>query len=422
MMNRALKLTFSFLLILFSTAIGQTQRLQGRVVDAQRNPVEEATVKLTNANITTNTDNQGHFFLEIHTTALRAADNISPLATINNGSLNFTTDKNSQKIVIEVFNNVGQKINKLSLDNLPAGSQQIEILPREYPTYMVLVKLQIDDTYSFYKLLNLNEPFQKFPSSNMSLAKNSAFVDLLEINKQGFNNKTIEIESYNTALGDIIIEKDGANDEGLPPLQGGQDAGTTRYWDCCKPHCGWHSNMRMCDINGNDLWDQAAGSGCDNGPAFQCMDYSPIEINSRVSYGWAAFNNPGTNCGDCFQLDFQGNLADKQMIVQVINIGDGGQNSFDLLIPGGGVGANNGCSRQWNNPPLGATYGGFALTCKDNPECIRRMCQEAFGDKPDLMRGCEWYIGWFKSTSNPKVKYAKVPCPQEIKNISNIGN
>jgi hypothetical protein len=179
--------------------------------------------------------------------------------------------------------------------------------------------------------------------------------------------------------------------------------------------------MKMCDINGNPINDRNARSGCEGGPAFQCMDYAPIEINSKVSYGWAAFNNPGTNCGDCFQLDFQGELSGKQMIVQVINIGDGGQNAFDLLIPGGGVGALDGCSRQWNTQQLGLRYGGFRAVCADG-DCVRNMCQQAFGNRPDLMRGCDWYIEWFKMADNPKVVFKKVSCPQEIKNISQIGN
>jgi hypothetical protein len=180
--------------------------------------------------------------------------------------------------------------------------------------------------------------------------------------------------------------------------------------------------MKMCDIDGKELNDKGAQSGCSNGTSFQCWDYAPIEIGNKVSYGWAAFNNSGTQCGDCFQLDFQGGLSGKQMIVQIINIGDGGTDAFDLLIPGGGVGALNGCSRQWGNAPLGVQYGGFHSTCGNNAGCIRNMCQQAFGNKADLMRGCEWYINWFNMTSNPEVVYMKVPCPQKIKDISRIGN
>ncbi|MBN2804112.1 MAG: carbohydrate-binding protein, partial [Deltaproteobacteria bacterium] len=208
-----------------------------------------------------------------------------------------------------------------------------------------------------------------------------------------------------------------------PPITNGLNAGTTRYWDCCKPHCGWHSNMQLCDINDNDLFNAInTPSGCDGGSAFQCWDYSPIEVNSKLSYGWVAFNNDGTNCGDCFQLDFKGDLAGKQMVVQVVNIGDGGYDSFDILIPGGGVGAMNGCSTQWgSNVNLGETYGGFYATCNGDAGCIKNMCQSAFGSKTLLMNGCNWFLGWFQNSNNPSVVYKKLSsCPKAITNISRI--
>ncbi|HEX2957777.1 MAG TPA: hypothetical protein VHO70_13160 [Chitinispirillaceae bacterium] len=91
-------------------------------------------------------------------------------------------------------------------------------------------------------------------------------------------------------------------------------------------------------------------------------------------------------------------------------------------MPGGGVGAMNGCSRQWNNAPLGQQYGGFLATCGPKKDCVTGMCDKAFGNRTDLMRGCNWFVNWFNMADNPGVKYAKVSCPQKIKDISRIGN
>jgi hypothetical protein len=154
---------------------------------------------------------------------------------------------------------------------------------------------------------------------------------------------------------------------------------------------------------------------------FQCWDYSPIEVSDNLSYGWAAFNNADAACGDCYQLDFKsGPVSGKQMVVQVINIGDGGTNAFDLLIPGGGVGQFNGCSTQWGNPPLGSTYGGFYTTCSGDKTCIRNMCQAAFGSRTLLMEGCDWFLGWFENSNNPSVMYKKISCPAGITQVSGI--
>jgi hypothetical protein len=50
------------------------------------------------------------------------------------------------------------------------------------------------------------------------------------------------------------------------------------------------------------------------------------------------------------------------------------------------------------------------------------MCDKAFGNRPDLMRGCNWFLNWFQMADNPKVVFKKVTCPQKIKDISRIGN
>jgi hypothetical protein len=292
---------------------------------------------------------------------------------------------------------------------------------------MYILKLRIGNMSSDLKILNLKNRTSSLSAQGQyhekALLKQSSgatkVIDTLEVSKTGYQTTRININSYSTNLPDIVLN---TVTKDLPAVVNGKKAKTTRYWDCCKPTCGWRSNMRVCDINGKTLSDQNAQSGCTGGPAFQCLDYAPIEISDKVSYAWAAFNNGGTQCGDCFQLALQGALSGKQMIVQIINTGDGGTDAFDLLIPGGGVGAMNGCSRQWSNAPLGQQYGGFHSTCGNNKDCIHNMCQKAFGDKADLMRGCDWYLNWFQMTSNPEVLYMKVSCPQEIKNISHIGN
>jgi hypothetical protein len=152
-------------------------------------------------------------------------------------------------------------------------------------------------------------------------------------------------------------------------------------------------------------------------------------VGSNLSYGYAAHN--GGNCGKCYQLDFTGSgdntgaqtLAGKIMIVQVVNTGGIAANQFDLLIPGGGVGANNACTgsgKQWGDVSGGSTYGGFLTTCGYNMSCITSMCTAAFGSNSGLMAGCNWFVGWFAAASNPSVKYAEVTCPAELTNKSSL--
>ena len=419
-----------FILLILSSGYGQDNGISGKVIDKDSKGVQGAQVKLIKAGKTRTTDGEGKFFIEMPQTAILTTNPVSDILSLHNGVLSFSVPANQRQVTIEVYDHNGHRINQTIQNDIGEGMHSMTILPSVLPVAMYFVKLQFGKRAGVFSIINLKNRAYSLPGRGLyfekTVAQKSAStpkaVDTLQITKDGYQSVSKAVTSYTANVSEITLQKKSDEPEELPPITNGKSARTTRYWDCCKPHCGWHSNMRMCDIDGNTLNNPNAESGCMGGPAFQCPDYAPIEISEKVSYGWAAFNNHGTNCGDCFQLAFDGALSGKQMIVQVINIGDGGTDAFDLLIPGGGVGALNGCSRQWNNAPLGVQYGGFPSTCGPNADCIHDMCQAAFGNKEDLMRGCDWYINWFKMASNPQVQYMKVSCPKAIKDISLIGN
>jgi len=146
-------------------------------------------------------------------------------------------------------------------------------------------------------------------------------------------------------------------------------------------------------------------------------------------------------CGRCYQLDFDGTsrnggndpgskaLAGKSMVVQAINVGyDVGGGQFDLLVPGGGVGAFNACSSQWgvSNSELGAQYGGFLAACKQQlgynaslssyKSCVAQKCTSVFQARglTDLAAGCSWFVDWFQTADNPSLRYKEVACPAAL--------
>jgi hypothetical protein len=159
-------------------------------------------------------------------------------------------------------------------------------------------------------------------------------------------------------------------------------------------------------------------------------------VDATTSYGFAAFNSGA--CGDCYELDFTGmsssrgsndpgsqQLCGKKMIVQVINIGNIGANQFDLMIPGGGVGAFNACTNEWgaSSSLLGAQYGGIMTTCQQQNSdyatystCTKNGCAALFSNssEAELLAGCNWFTGWFGNADNPSFKYTKVSCPAAL--------
>lgn len=225
------------------------------------------------------------------------------------------------------------------------------------------------------------------------------------------------------------------------------DGYATRFWDCCKPHCGWFANvpsgtqpMNTCSVSNASLNNPDAQSACNAGPAHQCWERIPWVVNSTLAYGYAATQS-GDVCGRCYQLDFTGQsqnspgdpgsaaLQGKRMIVQAMNIGfDVGGGQFDILVPGGGVGAFNACSAQWgvSNSELGAQYGGFLMACKQElgwnaplasyKSCLTNRCNNVFGSRglTTLQQGCLFYANWFEAADNPSVKYKEVACPAAL--------
>jgi len=221
----------------------------------------------------------------------------------------------------------------------------------------------------------------------------------------------------------------------------------TRYWDCCKGHCAWTGNvpalvtpLPSCGVNNAPLTNASAGSACDSGNAHMCWGQAPFTVSDKLAYGYAATSG-GDVCGRCYQLEFTGQshnapgdpgsaaLAGKVMIVQATNIGydvSGGQ--FDILVPGGGVGAFNACAAQWgvSNAELGAQYGGLLAACKQElgynaslaqyKACLTNRCDSVFGSRglTELQQACNWYANWFEAADNPALKFKEVACPAEL--------
>jgi hypothetical protein len=209
--------------------------------------------------------------------------------------------------------------------------------------------------------------------------------------------------------------------KGLPNVTGGNGY-TTRYWDCCQPHCAQFDGHR-CNQDGTTKTGSTQ-SACSGGGSFACYDEAPKAVNDCLAYGYIAKSNP--NCGQCYRIQFTGEgqynandpgsklIKGKQMIVKVSNTGgDVANNQFDLMVPGGGVGQFNACAKQWGTSDLGAQYGGFLTNCTGShaqkKDCVRQQCMKIpAGTARD---GCLWFVDWFQAADNPKFTSQQTDCP-----------
>lgn len=204
--------------------------------------------------------------------------------------------------------------------------------------------------------------------------------------------------------------------------------------------------LGSCSASDQPLPDPDAVSSCDGGDAHMCHSMAPWSVNDSLSYGFAATSS-GDVCGRCYEVIFTGEsynggadpgaaaLGGKRMIVQATNIGfDVGGGQFDILVPGGGVGAFNACSDQWgvSNSELGVQYGGFLAACKNElgwnashdsyKNCVAQRCDAVFGSRglTELYEGCMWFVDWFQAADNPSLRYREVACPTEIISRSGV--
>lgn len=239
----------------------------------------------------------------------------------------------------------------------------------------------------------------------------------------------------------------------------------SRYWDACKPHCAWSEKVdananpyqiaRNCSIQDEEIpaftkspdgtWLKGTVSACDDGGvAYACTDMIPVAVNDTLAYAFVA-GPPTQGCGKCYHFQYDGHfhnegdynkpkethqaLAGKHIIAMASNIGhdvDGGTTQFDLMVPGGGVGAFDALSRQTGFDMRNGIegYGGFLTNCQREigtdasleayQSCVKGYCSRAFSNMPNLLQGCNWFADWFMAADNPNFYWEEVECPQYL--------
>ena len=292
------------------------------------------------------------------------------------------------------------------------------------------------------------------------------------------------VESSSSVNTDPELDENGfptIESYGEPPAEytkeirdNGKTGWNSRYWDGCKPHCSWLSSVdttneetyqagrtvaRNCNVHDVEVpaytlghavqqyWMgyEGTNSACDTkdpSGTFACTDMAPIAVNENLSYAYVAGSGKQYQygCGKCYHLQYNGGKSDgdvkkthkalngKHIVVMVSNIGhDVVEGQFDLLVPGGGVGAFDALSTQLgltDASVLGANGGGIGRVCfeqvgwdgevADFQKCIIDGCEKAFGKWPNLLRGCKWYAEWYMAADNPTYNWEEVECPQYL--------
>lgn len=224
----------------------------------------------------------------------------------------------------------------------------------------------------------------------------------------------------------------------------------TRYWDCCKPSCSWKENAgdhraKQCSVNSTTLiTDPSSQSVCDGGNAMTCTSQTAFTIEGcdNIGFAFAAVPAFKSACGRCFELTFTGQgkyetkmnhqkLQGKKLIVMASNVGgDVSNGQFDIMIPGGGYGAFDGCSGKmdWGDMRNSERYGGLLSDCENQvgysgndsqiytkrKECLVGKCNSIFAKDEAAKEGCLFLANFMEAAGNPTHTYKEVECPKEL--------
>jgi hypothetical protein len=232
------------------------------------------------------------------------------------------------------------------------------------------------------------------------------------------------------------------------PDKGSQWPGTnppfmTHYWDCCKPTCARAKDItgKQCtsctpDLHYNDpsldpSQDNPDTNICAKQGENRSMCKAQIPwIEDRILYGYGAVSGVTPNCGDCYEIEFNGARNIDKAIIMITNGGDSGTENVDLAVPGGGFGQFNGCLKDGNGEDLNSEwnvneackryncieYGGFTdqKQCDiafKNDEIAKKACNDVlFGVFGQM--GCN--IGNFPANVSIKKKTKIQQCPKQL--------
>lgn len=473
------------LLIFISFASAETINLSGMVRNKATKPVMSALVQLAgDTAISVTTDSTGKFTLTGQITSIEKPfiTGQKPSVAVRGRFLRITLTKASP-VTIAYHTMAGRKLFNVTTKTLDPGTTVLALPKTNSAAGFSLLSVECERKRHLFRYATsgrgeLSSPdgsiFHETPVVVRKAGLLSAGpIDTLLVSATGYLITKFPITSYSQSDIEILLERVSRlinitrSCDGITiAAGGGQNGWGSRYWDCCKPHCSSPFNTnRLCancatdgidetpcfKVVGNEYstWNEATKSGCESdGVAYACYRHVPYAVCENLAYGYAAVPGAGSAdaCGKCFQLTFDGGshnndvkaahkaMKGKTMIVMASNIGhdvSGGQ--FDLMIPGGGVGAfSEGCRRQWNvnvtdENVVGKNLGGFISKCQDKlgwdasldslKLCVRSMCDNLFGNDPsrhDLWEGCVWYVEWMNAVDNPTFTYKEVECPKEL--------
>ncbi|NLE02075.1 MAG: T9SS type A sorting domain-containing protein [Fibrobacter sp.] len=352
--------------------------LRGKVVDKQSKGIENAFLKLVNANVSATSDSNGNFSITVPTKTLPPLrKKVLPAPTLKGNSLYFVVDNNGTNTQVSIYSLNGKLMYKVLEQSLTEGLYSINPVKQPLKAATYLVKLQLGKETSFFKLpvitTTTSFSIRKQPIDNISgtLQKRKEIIDTLKVSRSGYAPAAKPISFYEDSL-TITLDALEPSYHLNPP----NPCYNKFYVQNCipgDPNSACSGNCRVA----NSCSPPEDPSKSDLPKTFICPRFMLFSTEMRQAakddadlYGWGddpPFNygvvghdpdvggvdDGPSSCCQCYQIVFVNPEPSspkppelpypKPLIVQSFNTAASGPKGFDVFMGAGGYGAFNAC-------------------------------------------------------------------------------
>ena len=199
------RILFGCLIMMMTfTVFSQTIDLKGKVTNSSGSPVSGAIVTLLGKDIADTTGSDGTYSIyKVAGTAITVFEIPSSEAiTLQQGVVKLSMPE-AASMRIEVFDILGNVINRVENKTASAGIYYFDILQNSRTPQILLVRAAIGNSISTFRYLPLqqklnliNKKQQSVSSDNQALSKQLANVDSLKIIADGYQAKVVAVTSF----------------------------------------------------------------------------------------------------------------------------------------------------------------------------------------------------------------------------------
>lgn len=206
---------FTFLALIGITINAQTINLRGNVSNQNDEPVSGAIVELVGQALADTTNSNGEYSITKNlVSVLPSLKPETDRISLNRGILEFRLSKSSP-VEVKIFDVKGNLLTKESVQRASEGIYQINLSEKNFASNLLIIQAKSGtnfETFRYLPLYNnkylLNSPNGILTQQSSNLSKIAAGFDSLRVTAEGYNQKTIEVSSYDTIV-DITLDTTG---------------------------------------------------------------------------------------------------------------------------------------------------------------------------------------------------------------------